>query len=193
MPSSSELRVIDYPFSNATVSTASVEIFHGAHGETETRAPIQTMQVVTLNNEDYILAAYTCTPLVLIPLSDIKDGAHIVGKTIAEMGYGNTPVDMIKFKSQDWNKNPYEGIILSNRNRSTEFVNLADVAKSATGEGIVTNVGYVEHAGTSMTVLPMTGLVQLDDQDDYHVTTIRRDAETGKLQLVSFLKNLYIR
>lgn len=58
------------------------------------------MQFVTLNNEDYVLAAYTCTPLVLIPVKDIKDGAHVVGKTIAEMGYGNAPVDMIQFQSQ---------------------------------------------------------------------------------------------
>ena len=190
---SSALRVLDYPFNNSKVATASVEFFHGVHNQTESRAPILTMQIVSLNAEDYIVAAYTCTPLVLIPLKDIKGGAHIVGKTIADMGYGNTPIDMIKFKSQDWNKNTYEGIILSNRNRSAQFVNLEDIAKSKNEKGITTNIGFVEHAGTPMQVLPMTGLIQLDDQDDYHIAAIRRDAETGNLQLISFLKNLYIR
>ena len=66
-------------------------------------------------------------------------------------------------------------------------------AKSKNEKGITTNIGFVEHAGTPMQVLPMTGLIQLDDQDDYHIAAIRRDAETGNLQLISFLKNLYIR
>lgn len=61
---SSALRMVDYPFNQNKIATSSVEIFHGVHGQNETRAPIQTLQFVTLNNEDYILAAYTCTPLV---------------------------------------------------------------------------------------------------------------------------------
>lgn len=188
---SSALRVIDFPFSNK-VSTSSIEIFHAVHGQNETRAPIQTLQFVTLNNEDYIVAAYTCTPLVLIPVKELKDGAHIVGKTIAEMGYGNTPVDIIKFQSEGFDKKPYEGIILSNRNRTAQFVNINDMAKSAT-EASVGYVGMVEHTGTPKSDLPMTGLLQLDDQDGYHIATMRRNDETGSLELISFLKNMYLR
>lgn len=188
---SSALRVVDYPF-NSKVSTSSVEIFHAVHGQNETRAPIQTLQFVTLNNEDYILAAYTCTPLVLIPVKDLKDKAHIVGKTIAEMGYGNTPVDIIKFQSEGFDKKPYEGIILANRNRTAQFVNINDIAKSAT-ENNIGYAGMVEHAGTPISNLPMTGLLQMDDQDGYHIATMRRNDETGGLELISFLKNLYLR
>ena len=188
---SSALRVVDYPFNNK-VSTSSVEIFHAVHGQNETRAPIQTLQFVTLNNEDFILAAYTCTPLVLIPAKDIKDGAHIVGKTIAEMGYGNTPVDIIKFQSEGFDKKPYEGIILANRNRTAQFVNSNDIAKSA-AESSIGYAGMVEHTGTPISNLPMTGLLQMDDQDGYHIATMRRNDETGSLELISFLKNLYLR
>jgi hypothetical protein len=188
---SSALRVVDYPF-NSKVSTSSVEIFHAVHGQNETRAPIQTLQFVTLNNEDYILAAYTCTPLVLIPVKDLKDKAHIVGKTIAELGYGNTPVDIIKFQSEGFDKKPYEGIILANRNRTAQFVNINDIAKSAT-ENNIGYAGMVEHAGTPISNLPMTGLLQMDDQDGYHIATMRRNDETGSLELISFLKNLYLR
>ena len=188
---SSALRVIDFPF-NDKVSTSSVEIFHAVHGQNETRAPIQTLQFVTLNNEDYIVAAYTCTPLVLIPVKELKDGAHILGKTIAEMGYGNTPIDIIKFQSEGFDKKPYEGIILSNRNRTAQFVNINDMAKSATEAG-VGYVGMVEHTGTPKSDLPMTGLLQLDDQDSYHIATMRRNDETGSLELISFLKNMYLR
>jgi hypothetical protein len=189
---SSALRVVDYPFTSK-VSTSSVEIFHAVHGQNETRAPIQTLQFVTLNNEDFILAAYTCTPLVLIPVKDLKDGAHIVGKTIAEMGYGNTPVDIIKFQSEGFDKKPYEGIILANRNRTAQFVNLKDIVESA-GKPTIGYIGMAEeHAGTPITNLPMTGLLQMDDQDGYHLLAMRRNDETGSLELISFLKNLYLR
>jgi hypothetical protein len=188
---SSALRVVDYPF-NSKVSTSSVEIFHAVHGQNETKAPIQTLQFVTLNNEDYILAAYTCTPLVLIPVKDLKDKAHIVGKTIAELGYGNTPVDIIKFQSEGFDKKPYEGVILANRNRTAQFVNINDIAKSAT-ENNIAYAGLAEHAGTPISNLPMTGLLQMDDQDGYHIATMRRNDETGSLELISFLKNLYLR
>ena len=189
---SSALRMVDYPFTNAKVTTSSVEIFHAVHGQNETRAPIQTLQFVTLNNEEYILAAYTCTPLVLIPVKEIKDGAHIVGKTIAELGYGNTPVDIIKFQSEGFDKKPYEGIILANRNRTAQFANINDINKSAT-EKSVSYVGMVEHTGTPINNLPMVGLLQMDDQDGYHIATMRRNDETGSLELISFLKNMYLR
>ena len=128
----------------------------------------------------------------MIPVNEIKNGAHIVGKTIAEMGYGNTPVDIIKFQSEGFDKKPYEGIILANRNRTAQFVNITDMAKSAT-EKSVGYVGMVEHTGTPTNNLPMVGLLQLDDQDGYHIATIRRNDETGSLELISFLKNMYLR
>jgi hypothetical protein len=50
--------------------------------------------------EPTLLAAYTCTPLVTIALKDLKDGAHVVGKTIGELGWGSYPVDMVTFDSE---------------------------------------------------------------------------------------------
>jgi hypothetical protein len=150
------------------------------------------LQFVNLNNEDYILAAYTCTPLVLIPVKSLENGAHIVGKTIAEMGYGNTPVDIIKFQSEDFDKKQYEGIILANRNRTAQFVNLNDLSTASKKDGIG-YAGMAEHAGVQISNLPMTGLMQMEDQDAYHIVTMRRNDETGSLELISFLKNLYLR
>ena len=188
---SSALRMVDFPFKDSKVSTTSVEIFHAVHGQMETRAPIQTLSFVTLEDGDYVLAAYTCTPLVLIPVKDLKDGAHIVGKTIAEMGYGNTPIDIIQFKSAGMDKVPYEGIILSNKNKSAQFINLNDIIKSSKVE----SVGYagLGEAGAARTTLPLTNLLQLDDQDDYHITTIKRNPDNGSLELISYLKNVYLR
>ena len=39
-----------------------------------------------INNQSNILAAYTCTPLVKIPVSELKAGAKVKGTTIAELG-----------------------------------------------------------------------------------------------------------
>ncbi len=75
----SSLRVADYPFTGKA-SFTSVEIYHAVHNQNETRAPIRTLTIANFNGEDHIVAAYTCTPLVTIPLSALKDGKHVVGK-----------------------------------------------------------------------------------------------------------------
>src|SRR6266568_4972703 len=51
-----------------------------------------------VGNEPTLLAAYTCTPLVEFPLSDLKPGAKVKGKTIAELGNRNRPIDMIVYQ-----------------------------------------------------------------------------------------------
>jgi hypothetical protein len=62
----------------------------------------------TLGGKPYVVAAYVCTPLVTIALDDLKDGAHIKGKAIAELGYGNTPADMISYSSKDPSGKPQD-------------------------------------------------------------------------------------
>src|SRR6202012_3351931 len=44
-----------------------------------------------------ILASYTCTPVVHFPLADLTDGAKAVGRTVAELGAVNQPLDMVSF------------------------------------------------------------------------------------------------
>src|SRR5436190_9906516 len=67
----SKLRAIPFPFKDADKGT-SVEIFHGAHGRLETNAPVRTFTAYDINGETNLLAAYMCTPLVRIPLTDLK-------------------------------------------------------------------------------------------------------------------------
>jgi len=88
----SKLRVLKYPFDGTGKST-SVEMYHGAHGKMETASPVRTFTTY----EDTVLAAYTCTPLVTIPVSELKE-PKIKGKTIAELGNMNNPLDMIVYK-----------------------------------------------------------------------------------------------
>ncbi|MEO8096663.1 MAG: hypothetical protein ABI811_03105 [Acidobacteriota bacterium] len=66
---SSTLRVIPFPFSSADRG-ASIEIFHTSHFAYETNAPVRTMVPYTSGGERFLLAAYTCTPLVKLRMSD---------------------------------------------------------------------------------------------------------------------------
>jgi hypothetical protein len=93
----STLRTIPYPFGKESDKGTSIEIFHGAHNKIETHAPIRTFVAYKVGTEDNIMAAYTCTPLVKIPVADLKPGTKIVGRTIAELGNGNQPLDMISY------------------------------------------------------------------------------------------------
>lgn len=108
---SSNLRVIPFPF-GAVDQGSSVEIYHGSHGEYETQAPVRTFFPWMIGNTRYIVAAYTCTPLVLIPVSALKPGAKVTGKTIAEFGMGNRPLDMIPYR-----KDNHDYILLANSYR----------------------------------------------------------------------------
>src|SRR5262249_36287382 len=94
---SSTFRAIPFPFKTVANGT-SVEIYHGSHGRFETRSPVRTFVPFKVGNEPGLLAAYTCTPLVQIPLSALKPGAKVKGKTVAELGNRNRPLDMIVYQ-----------------------------------------------------------------------------------------------
>ena len=94
----STLYRIPYPF-NGQKATTTVEIWHPVHGEFETRAPIVRQLILDVGGEPYLFGVYGCTPLVRFPLAALKDGAHVRGDTIGELGYGSNPVDMLTFNS----------------------------------------------------------------------------------------------
>jgi hypothetical protein len=91
---SSKLRRIPFPFSAGIVGS-SLEIFHVSHGKWETAAPIRAF--VPYDGGASVLASYTCTPVVHFRLADLTDGAKAVGRTVAELGPVNQPLDMVSF------------------------------------------------------------------------------------------------
>ena len=93
----SALRSIPVPFKNAERG-ATLQIWHDSHGRYETQSPVRTFVPYTIAGQPYVLAAYTCTPLVRIPVSDLKAGAKVKGQTIADLGAGNQPLDMVPYK-----------------------------------------------------------------------------------------------
>jgi len=105
---SSALRSIPFPFKSAEKG-ATLQIWHSSHGRYETQAPIRTFVPYDISGQQYVLAAYTCTPLVKIPVSELKPGAQVKGAEIADLGAGNQPIDMVPYK-----KDGHQYILIAN-------------------------------------------------------------------------------
>ena len=187
----STLRRINYPFI-AQQSTTSVEIYHTGHNLIETRAPIRAMSFASWGGKPYLVAAYTCTPIVTMPLDELKDGAHIRGKTIAELGYGNTPADMIAYTKTEQGKTE-DFLMLLNFERGSSIIPVSQVEAASARPGIETVVPFGQIAGLDVTPAPLAGALRLDNLDEKSFIVVRRRLEKDTLQLVTIGKELTFR
>jgi len=185
----STLRVYDLPLrGRAQVTT--MEMYHPVHDEVETRAPIRTMRVVPIGGVPTLVAAFTCTPLVAIPLADLKDGAHIVAKTIGELGWGNEPIDMVSFSSGG-----SDFVLIANSSRAADLIPLGEIAEGMKKPGMATPIKWPTEplAGVKAIMAPLAAVAQLDNLNDELLVALRRDDATGAMQLVTIPKGAYLR
>jgi hypothetical protein len=187
----STLRRVKYPF-DSQQSITSVEIYHTGHNLIETRAPIRAMSFATWGGKPYLVAAYTCTPIVTIPLDDLKDGAHIRGKTIAELGYGNTPADMIAYTRTAQGRTE-SFLMLLNFERGASVIPVSQVEAASSGPGIDELVPFGQLAGLDTTPTPLAGALRIDNLDEKSFIVVRRRLENDSLQLVTISKELSFR
>ena len=187
----STLRRIKYPF-DSQQSVTSVEIYHTGHNLIETRAPIRAMSFATWGGKPYLVAAYTCTPIVIIPLDDLKDGAHIRGKTIAELGYGNTPADMISYSRTEQGKSE-DFLLLVNFERGTNVIPVSQVEAASGRPSMDKVVPYGQIAGMDVASAPLAGVLRVDNLDEKSFIVVRRQLEKDALQLVTIGKELSFR
>ncbi|HTG45289.1 MAG TPA: hypothetical protein VK633_12230 [Verrucomicrobiae bacterium] len=169
---SSTFRAIPFPFKTISTGT-SVEIYHGSHGRFETRSPIRTFVPFKVGNEPQLLAAYTCTPLVQFPVKDLTPGAKIKGKTVAELGNRNRPLDMIVY-----HKDGKDFLLLANSSRGVMKINTDSIEGADKIESPVPDkkgLGYE-------TVEKWTGIDQLDRFNEDRALVLRR-GESGSLDL----------
>lgn len=188
---SSTLRQVPYPF-DGKASASSIEMFHTVHNQTETRAPIRAMSVMDLNGRQTVVAAYTCTPLVTIPSADLVDGTHVIAKTVAELGYGNTPLEVLHFTAPNDQNQPEEYVLVINKERDADLMRVADLATASTSEGLSKPVLWGD-AGVQTTARPLGAILQADDQDEQFLLTLKRNLDTGDVDLVSYRKGAYFR
>ncbi|WP_276365994.1 hypothetical protein [Chryseolinea sp. H1M3-3] len=164
---SSTFRSIPFPFTNKQ-DQSSLEIYHAAHKKYETYAPIRTFTASEINGKKYLIASFTCTPLVLFPLEDLKPGTHVKGRTIAEMGAGNSPLDMITM-----NKNGESVLLMSNSSRPIFKVKYKTIEEF---QGSLTTP--VEEsfgtAGVHFVSLPVVNVLQLDKLDETKFVLLQR-------------------
>ncbi len=154
----SNLRSIPFPFRLVSDGT-SVEIYHTAHGKFETRSPVRTFVPFTIDDEPHLLAAYTCTPLVKFPISDLVKGEKIRGTTIAELGNRNRPLDMIVYE-----KGGARFLLVANSSRGIMKIPTDHVADQESLEEPVRGGGT---AGIEYeTVEDLKGVMQLARLDD---------------------------
>ncbi|MEM6830237.1 MAG: hypothetical protein AAF551_06950 [Bacteroidota bacterium] len=190
------LRKIAYPFSSKQEATKEIEIYHAVHTQMETRAPIRTMAITELDGEPTLIASYTCTPLVTIPLKEIQAGNEIKGKTIAELGYGNTPIDMVTYMSQEQDGTFDQKLLVTHKHRSGSLISVKDIAKAAKeGDGMVgtTASAPTGTAGMTITASPTSSVLHIDNQNQMMAAMLKRNLETGGLDLVSELKGVFLR
>ena len=187
----STLRRIPFPF-DGRESTTSVEIYHTSHNQIETRAPIRAMTFASWGGASYLVAAYTCTPIVTIPLDALKDGAHVRGKTIAELGYGNTPADMVSYtQTQDGKTTPY--VMLVNYERSADVIPLAQIEAADAKPPMSQPVSFGKIEGLQPQEAPFAGVVRIDNLNDKYLIAVRNDVQTARTQLVTFDKGFQFR
>ena len=168
--------MIPFPFAKTEGGT-SVEIWHAAHGKFETRSPVRTFAVFDVGGQPNVLAAYTCTPLVRFPLSDLKPGSKIKGTTIAELGNRNRPLDMIVYQ-----KEGKDYLLMANSARGVMKV---DVQKIDETDGVTDAVKGGGTAGLPYdTIKDLKGVVQLDKLDKDHALLLVQ-SESGGLNLQS--------
>lgn len=166
----STFRSIPFPFKGAQ-DYASLEIYHAAHGKYETHSPIKTFDILTMEGTDYVMASYTCTPLVLFPLNELKSKTHAKGRTVAELGSGNSPLDMVSIEKDG---KPY--FVMSNTNRPIMRLDYEDIAnfKDSLKEPVTE---YAVATGVEYVSLPLVNVLQLDNLDGDKVVYLQRTAE----------------
>ena len=178
----SALRRMPYPF-NGKESISNIEMFHIAHDEYETRAPIRSFVIKNIDGKDQMVAAYTCSPLVLIPLDELKNGAKVKARTLGDMGNGQ-PLEMVSFsmKGKDM-------IFVISNSRTPRVIPVAGLNNAK----VYTEKDFERGGKSDMGILPIgpmgkpvmfTGsALHIDLLDPMHFATIRRDPETGSMDL----------
>jgi hypothetical protein len=179
----SSLRRMKYPF-DGSQGIANVEMYHIAHDIYESRAPIRAMSVQEIDGKPQLVAAYTCSPIVLVPLEDIKDGAKIKAKTIIDYGNGQ-PLDMVPFQMQGQTM-----LFVTSNSRSPQVIPVAGLngAKAVTHNnferGFKLDLHPVMPFGPAGKAVMFEGVpLQMTLVGDSFFASLTRDAYNGSLNL----------
>lgn len=190
---SSTVRRATFPFTEVS-SASSISMYHAVHNQIESRSPIESLEVVSLGGEPHLLATYVCTPLVTVPLADLRDGAQVRGKTIAELGWGNTPIDLVPLDVSfgDFEERQY---LLTNEQRHAMLIAHSDLEAHQRMEGISSPVPFptASHAGVPVLQVPLGHVSHVADQSAEFLLALTHHKRSGRVELSSRRKGLFLR
>lgn len=179
----SSLRRMSYPF-DGNQGITNVEMYHITHDQNESRAPIRAMSVQEIDGKPQLVAAYTCSPIVLVPLEDIENGAKISANTIMDYGNGQ-PLDMIPFEMQGQTM-----LFVTNDSRSPQVIPVAGLQDAKVVDHTDFDRGGKLDLHPVMPYGPVGEAVMFDGMSmhmtlvgDGMLASITRDLYTGSLNL----------
>ncbi|MBU1307494.1 MAG: hypothetical protein KKF33_18470 [Alphaproteobacteria bacterium] len=181
----STLRRMPYPFTEDQ-SAANVEMYHISHDQFETRAPIRAMSIQQVDGKPTLVAAYTCSPIVLIDLDEIVDGAKISARTIMDYGNGQ-PLDMLSYKLDG-----EDTLFLTSNSRSPHIIPVARLSGAQTyTKGDLPDGGKVDTmplmpVGDTGKAIMFDGMsLQIANLGENFFVSLTRDIYTGSLNMDS--------
>jgi hypothetical protein len=174
----STLRRLPYPFGRSAATTT-VEMFHTSHNRYETAAPIESFLPITLAGTPSLVAGYGCSPIVTVARAALADKKHVRGSTVAELGGGNRPFDMIRYT----NTKGKEYILIANSNRTLTRLDPVEIAVAKPMTTAVTQAW--QPAGVGYLPVAIVGVLQLDNLNANNIVLLRRDIESGQLNVES--------
>jgi hypothetical protein len=175
----SKLRRFAYPFNDKTAAVQ-LEIFHPSHDRFETNAPIETFLPFPVNGKMHIVAGYGCAPLAKFPLTEVQAKEQLRGVTVAELGGGNRPLDMISFKDDG-----ADYILIANSDRTLMQISSEDLDKQQALVKGPTRVTPYASTGVKYLSIAEIGVMQLDDFNDQSYLVVQRNMDDGSLNLTS--------
>ena len=132
-----------------------------SHGKWETAAPIRAFVPYDHGRHP---RGYTCTPVVHFQLADLEAGAKAVGRTVAELGAMNQPLDMVSFV-----EGGEEHLLVANSRHGLVKIACRDIDSQEP----LTEPR--EPVGVPRETKDLQGITRLANLDDGHVLALQRD------------------
>ncbi|MEM8541916.1 MAG: hypothetical protein AAGF25_13255, partial [Pseudomonadota bacterium] len=181
----STLRRMPYPFTEEQ-SAANIEMYHISHDQFETRAPIRAMSIQEVDGRPQLVAAYTCSPIVLIDLDEIVDGAKVSARTLMDYGNGQ-PLDLISYSLQG-----QEMLFLTSNSRSPHVIPVSSLngaqayTKGDLPDGGKSDLTPLMPVGDTGKAVMFDGMsLQIAPLGENLFVSLTRDMYTGSLNMDS--------
>lgn len=94
----SRVFTIDPAAKGGAPTQISTKTYHVGHGRWETHAPLRVLMPYEEKGKASVVGSFTCTPVVRYNLDDAKDNDQVTGRSVVELGTGNTPRSMFAYE-----------------------------------------------------------------------------------------------